>query len=179
MGGLPGAMPGAGGAGSPADIHGASSVHNAAAAPKDLKGKLLHAFEHSLMPIFYSLNLKHEWRVIAVVAFGVFAVGNLVVSVYPLLEQNRTALIHEMGRRAQLMARQIAERNGPALAARAETKTEVGSFESAEGVRVWDAKTGACHALLAPAPAAAGGQEEVAAWALDVLERRPHAASGR
>jgi WD40 repeat protein len=28
---------------------------------------------------------------------------------------------------------------------------------SAEGVRVWDAHTGACHALLAPAPAAAGG----------------------
>ena len=50
---------------------------------------------------------------------------------------------------------------------------------SAEGVRVWDANTGACHALLAPAPAATGGQEMAAAWALDVLERRHHAASGR
>lgn len=105
--------------------------------PKDLKGKINWVFEHHIMPIFYSLNLKHEWRVICVGAMAVFAVGNLAVSVYPLIEQNRAALIREMGKRASFIARQIAERNAAALAARAETKTEIGSsIENADGVRV-------------------------------------------
>src|SRR5262249_27499611 len=137
--GMPGALGGAGalggmpGAGAP--VAGASAVPTNQA-PKDLKGKILHAIDHSVMPIFYSLNLKHEWRMICLAAMAAFAVGNLVVSVYPLLEQNRKDLVREIGRRATFMAKQIAERNSPAMAARAETKTEVGSIESAEGVRV-------------------------------------------
>ncbi|MGK5082909.1 FHA domain-containing protein [Bdellovibrionota bacterium FG-1] len=107
-----------------------------APAPKDLKGRLLWTFEHHLMPIFYNLNLRHEWRVLCVAALSVFAIGNLVVSVYPLLEQNRTHLVKEIGRRASFMARQIAEHNAGFLASRMETKTEIGTAESAEGVRV-------------------------------------------
>lgn len=138
-GGLPG-MPagGASGLGLPGDasaISGASSLPTNQA-PKDLKGKILWAFDHSIMPIFYSLNLKHEWRILCIAAMAVFSVGNLIVSVYPLIDQNRSALVREMGKRASFMAKQIAERNGPALAARAETKTEIGSIEMAEGVRV-------------------------------------------
>lgn len=104
--------------------------------PTDLKGKAVWFFDHNVMPIFYGLLLKHEWRVICVSAFALFAVGNLFLSVYPLIEQNRASLVKEVGKRATFMARQIAERNAPYLAARAETKTEIGSIESAEGVRV-------------------------------------------
>jgi PAS domain-containing protein len=52
------------------------------------------------------------------------------------MESNRTQLIAEMGRRATFMARQIAEMNAPHLAAHAETKTEIGMVENAEGVRI-------------------------------------------
>jgi PAS domain-containing protein len=140
--GVPGAMGGVGGLGrpgapgaGPASSVGASAVPTHAP-PKDLKGKLLWAIDHQIMPFFYTLNLKHEWKIICIAAMAAFAVGNLVVSVYPLIEQNRAALVKEMGRRASFMARQIAERNTPALAARAETRTDVGSIETAEGVRV-------------------------------------------
>lgn len=140
--GMPGAIGGLGGSnaglglpGTGGAIAGASSVATHQA-PKDLKGRILWALDHNVLPFFYSLNLKHEWRMICLAAMAVFAVGNLVVSVYPLLEQNRASLIREMGKRATFMAKQIAERNGPAMAARAETKTEIGSIEGADGVRL-------------------------------------------
>ncbi len=131
-----GGMPGAAGLpGVPGGSMGSSDL--AAAAPQDFKGKLLHALDQSVMPFFYSLNFKHEWRVLLISFFGIFAIGNLVISVYPLIEQNRTNVVREMGKRASFMARQLAEKNGPFLAARAETKTDIGSLiETAEGVRV-------------------------------------------
>lgn len=104
--------------------------------PKDLKGKVIWYFENQLMPIFYNLNLKNEWNVICVGLFGVFILGNLVISVYPLIESGRATVVKETARRARFMARQIADQNAPYLAARAETKTEIGMAENAEGVRV-------------------------------------------
>lgn len=133
--GMPSAIPGVPGTGGSTDINSGGGIV-ANQPPKDLKGKIIWAFEHHVMPVFYSLNLKHEWRVICVGAMAVFAVGNLAVSVYPLIEQNRAALIREMGKRASFMAKQIAEHNAPAIASRAETKTEIGSAENADGVRV-------------------------------------------
>lgn len=104
--------------------------------PKDLLGKVLWAFEHRIMPVFYGLNLKHEWKIICLGLFAVFVVGSLFITVYPLLESSRTSIIKETERRARFMARQIAEQNAPFLAARAETKTEIGAVENAEGVRL-------------------------------------------
>jgi PAS domain-containing protein len=103
--------------------------------PKDLKGKAIWFFETRFMPLFYNLNLKHEWQMICIVVVAAFVLGNLAISVYPLMQANRESLIKETARRARFMARQIADNNSGYLAARAETKTEVGSIENAEGVR--------------------------------------------
>lgn len=103
--------------------------------PKDLKGKIIWFFDHRIMPIFYGLNQKHEWQIISMGVLVAFVLGNLIISVYPLLQSNRELLIKETSRRAKFMAKQIADLNSPFLAARAETKTDVSSFEIAEGVR--------------------------------------------
>ncbi len=104
--------------------------------PSDIKGKILWAFEYRLMPLFYSLIYKHEWNIVCIFLFSIFVLGNLVITVYPLLESNKISIIKETKRRARFMARQIADQNSPYLAARAETKTEIGLAENAEGVRV-------------------------------------------
>lgn len=104
--------------------------------PQDLKGKLLWTFENHVMPIFYGLNLKHEWRVLCIGTLSAFVLGNLVVSVYPLLESSRATIVREAQMRAQFMAREIAERNSPYLAMRAETKADLGIVETADGVRL-------------------------------------------
>ncbi len=104
--------------------------------PKDLKEKVIWAFEHQLMPIFYGLNTKNQWKMICIGIFAVYLIANLIISIYPLMESNRTDVIKEIGRRASFMARQIAERNSPYIAAHAETKTDLGMIENAEGVRI-------------------------------------------
>ena len=104
-------------------------------APKDLRAKALWFFENRIMTIFYSLNLKHEWKILCVGIFSVFTVVNLVSAIYPLLQSNQTSLIREIGSKARFMAKQIAEQNVGFLAARAETKTDLGIVENAPGVK--------------------------------------------
>lgn len=112
------------------DASGASQV------PRDLKGKLVWFFDQRVMPVFHGMNLKSEWRMLSVAIFSVFLVVNLFLSISPLLSSSRGAIVKEATRRAQLMAKVIVERNSGALAARMETKAEIGAIEKEDGVRV-------------------------------------------
>jgi hypothetical protein len=104
--------------------------------PKDLLGKVTWFFENQVMPAFYQLNLKYEWKMIAVALFGAFLVANLAVSVYPVVNASRKAAIREIARRASFMGREIADRNAKYLSQNAESKVELGIAENAYGVRV-------------------------------------------
>jgi PAS domain-containing protein len=118
--------------------------------PTDLKGKLLHYFDTYLMPIFYGLNLKNEWRMICGWSVAGFILANLVISVQPLLDSSRSTIIKEVVKRARYMARQVADQNSQFIAAHAETKTEIGAAEHAEGVRV-AVLTDLSNRIIAPA----------------------------
>lgn len=102
--------------------------------PTDLKGKFFWAFENYVMPFFYRLNLKNEWRSIAIGIFGIFIVLNLLITVQPVLDENRKSVLTETGRRARLIAQQIAEMNAEFLANNQETKTQIGTLENASGL---------------------------------------------
>lgn len=104
--------------------------------PKDLFGRARWAFDAYLMPVFYGLNMKHEWKIIAGAIFTALLFVTVLASVSPLLEVNRASVVREMARRARFMARQIAESNVAALASKAESKTDVSLVENAEHVRV-------------------------------------------
>ncbi|MFL5815296.1 MAG: FHA domain-containing protein [Bdellovibrionia bacterium] len=103
-----------------------SSGQGPEAAPKDLIGKAFWAFENYVMPYFYGLNLKSEWRVICGVVFAGFVIVNLLVSVQPLLDGNTQVIMRESMRRASFMAKVIAEKNTPILASGNETRAEIG-----------------------------------------------------
>jgi len=109
-------------------------VH-APVAPQDLLGKVQFHFERLVMPYFYSFNEKYEWRFVAVTLICAFIFLNLFVSVSPLMDAHEKALNREITKRAQVMAREIADRNTAALAARQESKTEIGLIEREEAVR--------------------------------------------
>jgi PAS domain-containing protein len=104
--------------------------------PRDLKEKAFLAFETRIMPYFYNLNLGQEWRNLMVLLVGVLALGCVLVSIYPLLNSTRDMVVKEAARRATFMARQLVEQNSAAIAAGAETKTDLGIVESADGVRL-------------------------------------------
>ncbi|MGE0615813.1 MAG: FHA domain-containing protein [Bacteriovoracia bacterium] len=103
--------------------------------PTDPLGKAGWYFEKFVMPVFYGLNLRHEWRVICISLFTAFAFLNLFISVYPLLELNEVAVVKETGKRAAALAREIVEKNSAYIAANAETKTIIGNLENEDGVR--------------------------------------------
>jgi pSer/pThr/pTyr-binding forkhead associated (FHA) protein len=120
------------------NVSGASPVvqqAHAPAAPQDFLGKIKFHFEKIVMPYFYSFNEKYEWRFVAVSLICVFIFLNLFVSVSPLMDAHEKALNREITKRAQVMARELADRNTAALAARQESKTEIGLIEREEAVR--------------------------------------------
>lgn len=113
-----------------------ADIGNAEAIPQDLAGKSSWYFEKHVMPFFYGLNLKSEWRSICTAIVGLFVLANLFISVEPLVASGRTSVVKEVGRRAQVIAKQISERNTAALAAGMEGKTEIGSLDREDGVRL-------------------------------------------
>lgn len=102
--------------------------------PKDLVGKGLWMFESYVMPFFYSMNLKQEWRTVCLTIFGGFLLINLLISVQPLLQLNTDTILRESKRRAAYIAGDIADRNTAALSQGLDTHTEIGRPEKAEGV---------------------------------------------
>ncbi len=104
--------------------------------PAEFKEKVIWYFDKFLMPFFYGLNFKHDWRVICAGLFGVIAIGNLIISIPSLLQANQASLIKEISRRAQFMAKQLVERNVASLANRSETTVDIGGLEREEGVRL-------------------------------------------
>jgi hypothetical protein len=112
---------------------GAHPLHEA---PNDLKGKVAFYFENHVMPVFYGLNLKYEWRFIAGSLIGGLVFLSALLTIFPLVQSSQNAAKRESGRRAAFMAREIAHRNGGFLAAQAESKTDVGPAETAQGVRI-------------------------------------------
>ncbi len=123
--------------------HGAPPAHGGSLSqpgdeiPTDFKEKLLWLFEKKVMPIFYGMNFKNEWRVIGFSLLAVFLIANLLLTVSPVLDLGLGLAMKSAQSRAKFIAIQIAERNSAAMAARTETKTDIPiSIERAEGVTV-------------------------------------------
>jgi PAS domain-containing protein len=143
--------------------------------PKELKDKIIWYFERAVMPVFYSLNLKYEWRMLCIYFFSVFILGNLLITVYPLLESSRVSIVKESILRARFIARQIADQNAPFLAQKAETRTEIGIAEHAEGVQM-AVLTDLENRILAPGKKlnqylAGGVEAEIAINARDLFRK--------
>lgn len=107
-----------------------------APAQNDIWGKFMWNLERHVMPNIYGALFKYEWKWIGLSMFGLLVVCILFIAIQPLLDQGRKMVMKESVRRARHMARVIVERNAPAIAAGTETKTEIGSADREEGVRL-------------------------------------------
>lgn len=104
--------------------------------PKDLPGKVKYHFDRYVLPYFFGFNERYEWRIVIGSLFGLYLALNLFISLSPLMSEQERAVEREISQRARVIAREIAERNTPAVAAKADSKLDLGSFEKAWGVRV-------------------------------------------
>lgn len=114
----------------------ADATEDDAPMPKDPLGKIKYHFDRYALPYFFSFNERYEWRIVIGSLFGLYLALNLFVSLSPLMAEQERAVEREISHRARVIAREIAERNTPAVAAKADSKLDVGSFEKAWGVRV-------------------------------------------
>lgn len=92
--------------------------------------------EDKVLPYFYEFILKNEWRTVMGSLLGIFVLGCVLLAVTPVISEMRQTAQRELGRRAQLIARQIVERNTAALVGRSENRTEIGSLDREDGVRL-------------------------------------------
>lgn len=105
-------------------------------APKTLKEKAAWAFDNYVMPFFYGLGMKNEWRMIGLFTFAAFCLANMFVSISPLMDSSHRLVVRESARRATYIARQMADTATPLIVAHAESRVDISSAENAEGVKL-------------------------------------------
>jgi nitrogen fixation/metabolism regulation signal transduction histidine kinase len=130
--------------------------------PREPLARAQWFFERKIMPFFYAMNFKNQWKVIAVGVFGVFLLASLFLTTFPILNETKESVVKEASKRATFMAKLIAEKNAPFLATHQESKTEIGLAETSEGVKL-AVLTDMENRVLAPASKtdsylAAGGE---------------------
>ncbi|MBS1961909.1 MAG: FHA domain-containing protein [Bdellovibrionales bacterium] len=123
------------GAAAPAAPLFVDSTHEDAPMPKDPLGKLKYHFDRYVLPYFFGFNERYEWRIVIGSLFGLYLALNLFISLSPLMDEQQRAVEREMMLRAQSIAREVADRNTAAVAAKADSKLDVGTFTRGVGVQ--------------------------------------------
>lgn len=111
------------------------STHEDAPVPKDPLGKLKYHFDRYVLPYFFGFNERYEWRIVIGSLFGLYLALNLFVSLSPLMDEQQRAVEREMVLRARSIAHEIADRNSAAIAAKADSKLDLGTFGQSAIVR--------------------------------------------
>jgi hypothetical protein len=105
-------------------------------APTDLPGKLKFAFEGKLMPTFYGMLMKTEYRsIIAGLLAAVVGVA-VVSSVMPMTDLAEKSIRREAMIRARVLAREVADRALPAIAAHNESQVDLSLLEGEDSVKL-------------------------------------------
>lgn len=123
-----------------------------AAEPTNLRERVIHLFDNKLMPIFYGLNFKYEWKNIIAFLMAALVIGSVLLGLPGILEYSQSMIVREASKRAQFLAKEVAELNEPLLSQGQEDRLTVGSIEKQEGVLtaiLVDLK-GAKNRILAP-----------------------------
>jgi len=129
-GAIPGAMPGR-----PSIepiTHGAPVVE----APKDLPEKIKFLFEGKIMPFFYGMMMKSEYRSIVAILIAAVVGVAVVGSTMPMSDLAEKSVQREGLIRARVLAREVADRFLPAIANHTESQIDLSQLENEESVKL-------------------------------------------
>ena len=104
--------------------------------PKNIVERITFMLDTKVMPYFYGLMFKHEWKLVAGFIFGLFILISTMVSVQPMIDLGTELVVEEAKSRARFMAKQMAERNAEVLTKNSNIMAESLGFEREPGVRV-------------------------------------------
>ncbi|MBF0298785.1 MAG: FHA domain-containing protein [Oligoflexia bacterium] len=92
-----------------------SAVEEVPDMPSSPVGKVLHIFKFKLMPVFYTFNKEYEWRVLIGVTLVIFIISTITLTIFPVLIDNKSVLMTEIGIRGFHYAEDVARLNALAM----------------------------------------------------------------
>jgi PAS domain-containing protein len=137
--------------------------------PKDLPGQIQFMFEGKLMPTFYGMLMKTEFRALLAMIMGAVVAVAVIGSIMPMVDLAEKSIQREAFTRARVLAREVADRYLPAIANHVESQIDLSQLENEESVRLV-AITNANLQIIAPQSRVnqlfAGGREAAFAIAM-------------
>ena len=118
-------------------------------APQDPAGHLKFIFEGKIMPIFYGMLMKNEYKGIVAVLFLVLITIAVFGAAMPIQEIAEKSIRSEALLRAKVLAREVADRAAPAIAQHMESQIDLSVLENEESVKVI-AITNTNNQIIAP-----------------------------
>ena len=106
-----------------------------ASGQKNIFTKLFHKFDEVVTPVVIDFNRRHEWWNLFATLFVIYVLLNIGLSVYPFLQTAEESVIREAEKRAEYIARMIADLNQEALADNQEGKMNIDFAEKDPAVR--------------------------------------------
>lgn len=85
---------------------------------------------------FYGTLMKNEYRSIVAVFFAIMVLVSVVGSVMPMTDLAEKSIQREAMIRAKVIAREVADRWAPAIAARAESQIDLSFVENEESIKM-------------------------------------------
>ncbi len=102
--------------------------------PDSLVGKIFWLFKYKLMPIFYGVNQEYEWRVLLAILTAAFALITISLTIFPVLQDSKEILLHEIANRGAHYAEEIGRINAGALEQKNLERIDTSFLDSEEGV---------------------------------------------
>lgn len=118
------------------DVSSSSEPEEQIRSPEDLAGKIAFQMEKSILPFFYEMNERYEWKSMFIGICALFCLLTAGLSTWPVMDQSKKRLSQEISKRSSALAKRLADENAPALAARQESKLDVSALARADQVRV-------------------------------------------
>lgn len=109
---------------------------NTAVMPQDLFGKIEFLFENKLMPFFYGMLMKNEYRSVMAILVGALVALSVVGSIMPMQDLAEDAVKHEAIMRARVLSREVADRFLPMIANHTESQIDLSLLEGEESVKL-------------------------------------------
>jgi PAS domain-containing protein len=104
--------------------------------PQDLPGKVKFLFENKVMPFFYGMLMKNEYRSMVAIMFGLLSALIVVGSIMPMQDLAEQSIKREALIRARLLSREMSDRFLPNIAGHTESQIDLSLLESEESVKL-------------------------------------------
>lgn len=106
--------------------------------PKAIPQKIIYLFRYKLMPVIHGMNLEYEWKIMMAIFLVVFIVINISLTIFPVLQDSKQALLIESVKRGVHFAQEIGRMNARALEQKNLDRVDTAFLESEDGVNSYE-----------------------------------------